>query len=338
MQPFSYSRRGAPAGVPGGSVTTHEPGAARGAPGSVSGVVFNIQRFSVHDGPGIRTTVFLKGCPLRCPWCNNPESQEALSQVVFWPERCIGCEACVAACPRGAIEVDAGAGHPRRRILADRCDQCGRCLDACFPGALEQVGRLMTAGEVVAAVAEDRLFYDGSGGGITLSGGEPTGQPRFARAVLRGCREAGIHTAIESCGRTPWRVWTTLLPHLDLVLLDLKEIDPARHRELTGVSNRLILANARRLAAHGVSLIVRRPLIPGHNDSLDSLHALGRFVRELDTVQEVDLLPYHRMGSAKYERLGRDYTLGARPSLSPEDAEPARRLLLSYGLQVKIGG
>ena len=167
---------------------------------------------------------------------------------------------------------------------------------------------------MVAAVAEDRLFYDLSGGGVTLSGGEPTAQPRFARAVLQGCRDAGIDTAVETCGSGPWREWTALLPHVDLVLLDLKEIDPVRHRELTGVSNRIILANARRLAAQGVPLIVRRPLIPGHNDSLESLHALGRFVRELDTVREVDLLPYHRMGSAKYERLGRALRAG-RPTL-----------------------
>jgi pyruvate formate lyase activating enzyme len=326
--------------------------------GPARGIVFNLQRFSLHDGPGIRTTVFLKGCPLRCLWCNNPESQEASPQLVFRQELCIGCGACVAACPRGAIEVlpaeptarepqapgeDAPArpdpGVPRaRRVLADRCDLCGRCLDACLSGALEQTGREMTADAVVAEVEEDRLFYDRSGGGLTLSGGEPLAQPDFSLAVLRGCREAGIRTAVESSGHAPWGAWAGLLPYLDLVLLDLKEIDPVRHRALTGASNSLILANARSLAAEGVPVIVRRPLIPGCNDSPESLHALGRFVRDLATVQEVDLLPYHRLGSGKYASLGRDHALRDRPPLSREEAEPARLLLLEYGIRVKIGG
>jgi pyruvate formate lyase activating enzyme len=311
-------------------------------------MVFNIQRFSVHDGPGIRTTVFLKGCPLRCPWCNNPESQSETPEIVFWPDRCLACDACVAACPRGAVEVTAvpvgasdAAGDravPGRRVSSERCDLCSRCVDACYAGALERIGRTMSASEVVAAVAEDRLFYEQSGGGVTLSGGEPTVQATFSGAVLRGCREAGLRTAVESCGSAAWKVWTILLPHLDLVLLDLKEIDPARHLALTGSSNRLILANARRLAAQGIRVIVRRPLIPGRNDSAESLHLLGRFVRDLGTVEEIDLLPYHRLGSGKYRLLGRDYALGDLRSLTPEEAEPAQRLLLSYGLRVKVGG
>lgn len=312
---------------------------------SPNGIVLNIQRFSVHDGPGIRTTVFLKGCPLVCAWCNNPESQESQPQIVFWAERCIECNACVAACQRDAVEVGAASdggmpapGPPSRRVLVERCDLCGGCLDACYSGALERVGRSMTADEVVGAAVEDRLFFDESGGGVTLSGGEPTAQPGFSHAVLEGCRRAGIHTAIESAGMAPWRVWASLLPHLELVLLDLKEIDDARHRTITGVSNRLILENARRLASLGIPLIVRRPHIPGYNDSPESLHALGRFVRELGTVREVDLLPFNRFGSAKYGRLDREYPLGDRPSLTTVEAEPARALLASYGLHVKIGG
>jgi pyruvate formate lyase activating enzyme len=300
-----------------------------------AGWVFNVQRFSIHDGPGIRTTVFIKGCPLRCLWCDNPESQQLEPQVVFWPERCIDCGTCLAICPQSAIVVDKTGC---KRVLVERCDLCGRCLEECYAEALEQVGRLMTVEEVLALVEEDRPFYDESGGGVTLSGGEPTSQYRFSQRLLQGCRERGIHTAIETCGYATWKVWEALLPHLDLILYDLKEVDPNRHRRFTGVSNALILDNLRRLARTGKPIVVRRPVIPDYNDSEASIHALARFLEELDTVREVHLLPYHRFGRGKYERLGREYPLGNQPSLSDEDVTGLRDILASYGLQVKIGG
>ncbi len=301
----------------------------------VSGWIFNIQRFSVHDGPGIRTTVFLKGCPLRCLWCDNPESQRLEPQIVFWQERCIHCDACLGVCPESALEVDA---EGNRRWLLEQCTLCGRCAEVCFAGALEQIGRRATVQEVLTTVEADRRFYEQSGGGATLSGGEPLGQPLFSRALLQAIHERGIHTAIETSGYGPWSVWLELLPHLDLILYDLKEMDPERHQMMTGVSNRLILANLRRLADTGKEIIVRQPVIPGCNDSPESIHALARFVSSLQTIEEIDLLPYHRFGRAKYDRLGKEYAMGEQPSLEEKDVTHLEEIVRSYGLRARIGG
>jgi pyruvate formate lyase activating enzyme len=301
----------------------------------VSGWIFNIQRFSVHDGPGIRTTVFLKGCPLRCLWCDNPESQQLEAQMVFWSERCIHCDACLSICPESALEVDAKGN---RRWLLEQCTLCGRCTEVCYAGALEQIGRRATVGEVLAEVEADRRFYEQSGGGVTLSGGEPLGQPSFSRGLLQAIHERGIHTAIETSGYGAWSVWLELLPHLDLILYDLKELDPERHQMMTGVSNRLILDNLRQLADTGKKVIVRRPVIPGYNDSPESIHALARFVSSLQTIEEIDLLPYHRFGRAKYDRLGKEYVMGVQPSLDESDVTHLQDIVRSYGLRAKIGG
>jgi pyruvate formate lyase activating enzyme len=305
------------------------------ADGGTTGWVFNIQKFSVHDGPGIRTTVFLKGCPLRCAWCDNPESQSKEPHMVFWDERCIRCNTCLSVCPQSAIVADEAG---RKQVSPERCDLCGRCLEECYAGALERIGRLVTVDQVLSLVEEDRPFYDQSGGGVTLSGGEPFTQPGFSQSLLRGCQERGIRTAIETCGHAPWKVCQALLPHLDLILYDLKEVDPVRHRRYTGVSNELILNNLRRLARTDKPIVVRRPVIPGYNDDEESIHALARFVRQLDTVREINLLPYHRFGQGKYERLGTEYPMGDEPSLKEEEVAGLRDVLVSYGFQVKIGG
>jgi pyruvate formate lyase activating enzyme len=301
----------------------------------LSGWVFNIQHFSIHDGPGIRTTVFLKGCPLRCLWCDNPESQQLEPQIVFWQERCIHCDVCLSICPQMALEVDA---EGNRRLIVERCDLCGRCVEECYAQALEQIGRLMTVAEVLDEVEGDRRFYEQSGGGVTLSGGEPLAQARFSQALLQACHERWIHTAIETSGHGPWAVWQELLPHLDLILYDLKEIDSERHEAMTGVPNQLILDNVRRLARTGKEIIVRRPVIPGYNDSPESIHALARFVKSLGTVEEVNLLPYHRFGRTKYDRLGKEYAMGDRPSLGEGDVAELEEIVSSYGLRTKVGG
>ena len=300
-----------------------------------SGWVFNIQRYAVHDGPGIRTTIFLKGCPLHCLWCSNPESQHVKPQFDFWEERCIHCDNCVMVCPQLAVsEDDQGWKH----IDPRQCDFCGLCIDQCYADALEQIGKSRTFREILDIVEEDRAFYDESGGGMTLSGGEPLTQARFAFNLLKGAQERGIRTAIETSGYAPWSVWEDLLPYLDLILFDLKEIDPKRHAHFTGVSNELILDNFKRLAKADTPIIVRRPVIPGYNDTPESIHALGNFVRRCETVNEIDLLPYHRLGQEKYKRLGQEYALGDTPTMKDEDVTGLYNILLSYGLNVKIGG
>lgn len=300
-----------------------------------AGLVFNVQRFSVHDGPGIRTTVFLKGCPLRCAWCCNPESQSALPRVVFWEDRCIECDVCLAVCDRGAISLNANG---RKWVSPERCDLCGRCLEECFSGALEHIGRLATVEEVLAEVEQDRPFYEGSGGGVTLSGGEPLAQPAFARRLLRAFRERRIHTAVETCGYAPWDVWEALLPYVDLVLYDIKHMDPVRHEQLTGISNALIIDNLRRLSQTAVKVVVRWPVVPGCNDDTPTQEALAELLLELGTVREVHLLPYHRFGRPKYQRLGLECPLGDLPSAQPHELLGLRSLLASYGLDVKLAG
>ena len=300
-----------------------------------TGWIFNVQRFSVHDGPGIRTTIFFKGCPLQCLWCDNPESQRPEPELVYWRERCIRCDACLHVCPHGAILV---YKNGTRQVADAACDRCGRCLEECYAGALEMIGRRVSVEELLDQAEGDRPFYEASGGGVTLSGGEPTLQPAFARRLLEGCRKRGLHTAIESCGLAPWPTWQALLPHLDLILYDLKEVDSHRHEQLTGTPNALILDNLERLAHTGKPIIVRRPVIPGCNDGEASIHALGRLVQRLGTVHEVHLLPYHRFGRSKYERLGRAYPMGDEPSLREEQLYGLREILVAYGLRVKIGG
>ena len=303
--------------------------------GESSGWIFNIQRYSIHDGPGIRTTVFLKGCPLRCLWCDNPESQNPEPQFVFWEDRCIRCDTCMKICQRLAVNEDVGGV---KRISMEYCDLCGLCVDQCFAGALEQIGRLQTVDEVLAQVEEDRSFYDTSGGGMTLSGGEPLAQPQFTMDLLESAQICDIRTAIETSGYAPWKEWVRLLPYLDLILYDLKEIDSVRHKRFTGISNQLILNNLKRLAKTGKQIIVRRPVIRRYNDSPESIHALGMFIQSLGTIHEINLLPYHHLGESKYKRLGQEYALNGEPTMKNEELCECRDILLSYGLQVKIGG
>lgn len=300
-----------------------------------TGWVFNIQHYSIHDGPGIRTTVFLKGCPLHCLWCSNPESQSLKSQILFDKERCIRCDACITTCPNDAVLVNVDGS---RQVKAENCNLCGLCIEDCYAGALEQIGREMKISDVLAEVKANQPFYDQSDGGMTLSGGEPMLQSQFSLELLRGSKALGIHTAIETCGYVKWDVLESFLPYLDLVLYDLKEMNSEHHKHWIGVPNDLVLDNLKRLVSSGVAVIVRRPVIPGYNDSEDSIHQLGRFVRDLGTVERIDLLPYHHFGKGKYERLGIEYILVDQPSMKDEELTGLYNILCSYGLKVRIGG
>ena len=266
---------------------------------AVRGRVFDVQRFSLHDGPGIRTVVFLKGCPLRCAWCANPESQRPGPQIAWFENLCAGCGRCAAACPRGAIALDGGRPRTDRRA----CAACGECAAACARGARRLLGRDVTVDEVMAEVRRDAPFFRRSGGGVTFSGGEPLAQPAFLLECLRRCRRWGYHTALETCGQTSWDDLREVAALADLILYDLKLVDPLRHEQLTGVRNELILENLERLLDQGAAVTVRVPVVPGANDDRESLDALAAFVASHTAVRRVELLPCHALGAHKYAAL-----------------------------------
>jgi pyruvate formate lyase activating enzyme len=270
-----------------------------------TGLIFDVKRFSLHDGPGIRTTIFFQGCPLRCVWCQNPESQIGMLRLFHADAKCLDCRACAAACPQAAVEFSDDGRH----WLAERCIRCGACSRACPAGALSLVGMFETADNLERTVLRDRAFYARSGGGVTLSGGEPLAQPAFAREILARCHQQGIHTTLDTTAYAAWPTLAGLLPYTDLVLLDIKTFDPDRHRCLTGVRNTVILANAVALAESDVDLVVRVPIIPGQNDDEADLRNVSHFLSGLPGLKGVELLPYNRMAQAKYSRLGLDYPL-----------------------------
>ena len=299
-----------------------------------SGWVFDIRRYSVHDGPGIRTTVFLKGCALRCAWCHNPESQSAEPQLLYRADRCILCGECVEACSVGAVAL-----HDDR-VTTDpaRCEVCGACADACPTDARAVVGRRMSADEVLEAVEHDRLFYDESGGGATFSGGEPLHQPAFIRSLLVGCRERGIRSALDTAGHALPAIFAEIAHLADVVLFDLKHMDAVRHRDGTGVANDLILTNLRHLAAAGGEVVVRIPLVPGFNDTASNLQRTAAFLTGLERVPLVQLLPFHTAAQEKHRRFGVPY----RQRDGTTHAEPALNTFRSWferaGVRAEIGG
>lgn len=294
--------------------TWHE-GHSHNDKGELKGVIFDIQRFSVHDGPGIRTTVFLKGCPLRCLWCHNPESQSPVPEIMFFGSKCIGCGRCQEVCPRDAIMMDSVS-----RVNRELCDNCGICADSCPSGALVLSGRVVSVSDVMVEVDQDVLFYDTSGGGVTLSGGEPTMQLDFAVALAAACKAKGYHVAIDTCGFVAREEFVRLLRQADLLLFDVKHIDSEEHRRLTGVDNGLILDNLCEAARRGVDLIVRVPVIPGCNDTKRNVQGITEFVMRLARLREnikgIELIPYHRLGERKYQALGRCYPLAG---IAPPD-------------------
>jgi pyruvate formate lyase activating enzyme len=299
-----------------------------------TGIIFDIERFSIHDGPGIRTTVFFKGCPLACSWCHNPESQSPDKERWFWERRCIRCGACMEACEHNAISISGNS------VITDDalCQLCGACVEVCQAEAREIIGRQVTVTQVMAEIEKDVAFYDESGGGVTFSGGEPLAQPDFLLALLTACKDKEIRTAVDTSGFAPWQTLQGISPCVDLYLYDLKLMDDERHRRFTGVSNELILSNLRALSAWGKTIIVRVPIIPGVNDDSENITRLGEFVAALPRVPPVSLLPYHKVGIDKYVRLRMPY---AWPEIQPPADERMGELastLKGFGLTVRMGG
>ncbi len=299
-----------------------------------SGILFDFKKFSIHDGPGIRTTAFLKGCPLHCAWCHNPESISPKIELHYWPERCILCGECVEHCPEDALSL---SDHTLQKDPA-RCTRCGTCAARCPAEAWQQIGREMSVDEVMAEIRKDLPFYDESGGGVTFSGGEPLLQPEFLKEALQACKAIGVHTAVDTTGYTAWRNLEQITPYTDLFLYDLKLMDSARHRQFTGVPNETILANLRSLAASGCEIIIRIPVIPGVNDDPANLESTAQFLHELNSIRRVDLLPYHHIAISKYSRMGVPYSL---PDTSPPSADHIQDIqtrMESYGFKVTSGG
>ena len=300
----------------------------------IKGRVFDIKRYALHDGPGIRTTLFLKGCPLNCWWCHNPESQSPRPERLYRPDRCLRCGACLIACEHGAISWNGD------RILTDdtRCTLCGACVEVCYAEAREIVGREMTVPQAMAELERDVAFYDESGGGVTFSGGEPLMQPRFLLALLQACKRAELHTALDTCGLASWQTLDTVRQYVDLFLYDLKLLDDVLHRQFTGMSNETILANLRALSEKGHTIVLRIPIIPGVNDNELTLSQIAEFAATLPHLAGVNLLPYHPTASDKYHRLGRVYQLQDAHPPSTKDMEQFADLMRRYGFPVRIGG
>ncbi|UYI45938.1 glycyl-radical enzyme activating protein [Vibrio natriegens] len=296
------------------------------------GVLFNIQRYSLHDGPGIRTIPFFKGCPLSCKWCSNPESQQAKPQLIFKASDCVNCGKCIDVCKVGAIS------HSNPHFIdREKCVECGACADVCPTGALEIKGKRMTVEQVLLELKKDENLFRRAGGGITLSGGEPLAQPEFARELLKGCKEKGWHTAIETTGLGSKQAIEDVFPWIDLALVDIKAINPAVHKAGTGVDNRTILENILRISFI-TKVTVRVPVIPGFNDNEEEIQAIGEFAQLMSNVDTIHLLPYHNYGENKYALLGRIYPLQDTASNPDEKIRQLKHKVESMGFACHIGG
>lgn len=298
------------------------------------GLIFNIQRYSVQDGPGIRSTVFFKGCPLHCAWCHNPESMSHQPEIILIESRCIQCGECRTACPQS----DGTPGNSPQPTRAQDCTLCSSCVEACPTQGRQMVGQSFTVQEVLEIVLRDRMFYDDSGGGVTFSGGEPLMQPEFLRRLLECCRKEGLHTAVDTSGFTQTDRLLEIAPFTSLFLYDLKLMDDAEHQHHTGVSNRQILENLQALGRRQSPIWLRVPVIPGINDSPSQLTAIARFATTVPGIRQVNLLPYHKTGLQKRQRLGKTNPLPDVQPPSPESMAQALQIFQNAGLNAKTGG
>ena len=313
----------------------------------LTGKVYDIQGFSVQDGPGIRTTVFLKGCPLRCPWCHSPESQQFYSQLSWISMRCIGiekCGKCLTACLKGAITPGKEIQHMVTKeniqhVHVDRnvCDNCGDCAAVCYPDALFMCGTDYSVDELVEKLSKDKPFYDQSGGGVTVSGGEALSQPEFTLALLKKLKEREINTALDTTGFTKQENLEAVLPFTDLFLYDLKHMRSDQHKAVIGVPNEIILENAKKIAAAGGKFQIRIPVIPRFNDSEENIRETGEFCKSLgDAVTVIQLLPYHNLGVMKYQRISNDHKVLEAPVPSDEKIQSLKEILEDLGLSVTV--
>ena len=295
-------------------------------------MIFNIQKCSIHDGNGLRTLVFFKGCPMKCLWCANPESQSYKAEIMESPSRCIDCGECARVCPEGAIKRDA-EGY--LRINRDACTDCFKCTDVCYAGSKFISGKDYSVEELYKEIQKDRKFYTLYGGGVTFSGGEPLTYGAYLTKIAKKCQENGINVAIESCGYAKYEDFESALPYIDSMFMDIKHIDKEKHKELTGKGNELILENIRCIAEYGIPITVRTPVIPGYNDTLENIIGIAKFIADVPGIQAYELLPYHNFGESKYKALGMEY--GLKDVSAPED-EGVRKLVKSANEILKQHG
>ena len=297
-------------------------------------MVVDISRMTVHNGPGIRTLILFKGCPLRCIWCSTPESQRESVEIAFYPDRCILCGDCIPVCPQNAISASDKTVVINRKL----CDNCGRCVTVCHTETIKLLGQEYTIEELVDEVKKDEIIYKHSGGGVTLSGGEPLLEPEFILELLQALKQNEISVGVDTCGFVPRKNIEYVLPYVDFFLWDIKHMNAEKHVEYTGVSNELILDNLRFVSDNGIPVYLRLPLIPGYNDSQENLRAVCELAKDLSSLVEIDLLPLHHLGKARYVALGRKYLIEDTPLIREEVIQETKNLVESYGLTCKIIG